>query len=229
MMGAGGSSINCAGTLPTGGTQHSSSNASGTAAGLNWSIWTNAGPGIITTYTTPVFGASWNGSGDFLARLGLEWGNSGKTFDQFGTINAQFAETKSGTAGGFSYIGIYGWSVNPCIEYYIVDDSYNKMPVNPGSTTNKGTATIDGGTYTLYTRPTSGTGGSRCTGVNSWTQFYSVRQTARQCGQISITEHFKAWAAAGMTLGSMLEAKILIEVGGGTGSIDFTTANVTAQ
>ncbi len=103
------------------------------------------------------------------------------------------------------------------------------MPVNPGNTTLKGTAMIDGATYNLYTRPTTGTGGSRCTGVNSWTQFYSVRQTARQCGQISITEHFKAWAAAGMTLGSMLEAKILIETGGGTGSINFTTASVTAQ
>ncbi len=225
----GGSTVNCSGTLPTGGTAHSSTNTMGNAAGLNWSIWTNSGPGTITTFTTPAFSASWNGSGDYLARMGLEWGNSGKTFDKFGTITAEFAETKSGTGGGFSYIGIYGWSTTPCIEYYIVEDSYNRMPVNPGNTVNKGTAMIDGGTYTLYTRATSGTGGSRCTGVNSWTQFYSVRQTARQCGQISITEHFKAWAAAGMTLGNMLEAKILIETGGGTGSIDFPTATVTAQ
>jgi hypothetical protein len=88
---------------------------------------------------------------------------------------------------------------------------------------------IDGGTYTLYTRPTNGTGGSKCSGVSSWTQFYSVRQTARSCGQISITEHFKAWAAAGMTLGKMDQAQILVEVGGGSGSIDFAMANVTAQ
>ncbi len=47
--------------------------------------------------------------------------------------------------------------------------------------------------------------------------------------QISITEHFNAWKAAGMTLGSMLEAKVIIEVGGGSGSINFTTADVTAQ
>ena len=161
--------------------------------------------------------------------LGLEWGSSGRSLAQLGTVTATFAETKSGTAGGFSYVGVYGWSVNPCIEWYIIDDSYGRMPVNPGNTTNKGTVTIDGGAYTLYTRPTSGTGGSRCPGVSSWTQFYSVRQTARQCGQISVSDHFNAWAAAGMTLGSVLEAKVLIEVGGGIGSIDFTTANVTAQ
>jgi hypothetical protein len=228
--GTGGSTVDCSGTLPTGGTQHTSANAQGTVGSLAWSIWSNGTAGSITTFTVPAFSAAWNNSGDFLAREGIEWGNAGKTFDQFGTIAAQFAETKSGTGGGFSYIGIYGWSNNPCIEYYIVEDSYNRMPVNPGNTTNKGTVMIDGGTYTLYTRPTSGTGGSRCgSSVSSWTQFYSVRQTARQCGQISITDHFKAWAAAGMTLGTLLEAKLLIETGGGTGSIDFTTASVTAQ
>ena len=215
-------------TLPSGGTQHNSSNASGTAAGLAWTIWSNGSGGSITTYGTPAFGAAWSNSGDFLARIGLQW-NDTKTYDQLGTVNAEYSETKTGSGGGYSYIGIYGWSVSPCVEWYIVDDSYNKMPVNPGSTTNKGTATIDGGTYTLYTRPTSGTGGSKCSGVSSWTQFYSVRQTARQCGQISITEHFKAWAAAGMTLGKMDQAQILVEVGGGSGSVSFPVANVTLQ
>jgi hypothetical protein len=32
-----------------------------------------------------------------------------------------------------------------------------------------------------------------------------------------------------MTLGNMLEAKILVETGGGSGSVDFPIANVTAQ
>lgn len=106
------------------------------------------------------------------------------------------------------------------------NDSSNNMPVNPGNTTNKGTVDIDGGKHTLYTRQTTGTGGSKCSGTTSWMQFYSVRQTARHCGQISVTEHFKAWEAAGMALGMMDQAQILVEVGGGTGTIDFTVANV---
>ena len=183
--------------------------------------------GTITTFSTPAFSASWSNSGDFLARLGLIWNNT-ETYDQYGTITAQFAETKTGTAGGYSYIGIYGWSVSPCIEWYIVDDSFNTMPVNPGGGSSKGTATIDGGTYNLYLRPTTGTGGNNCgSSVTSWNQFYSIRQTARQCGQISMTTHFNAWAAAGMTLGNMNSAQVLIEVGGGSGSINFSTANVT--
>jgi hypothetical protein len=228
--GSGGSgTVDCNASMPTGGSEQCATYATGDAAGLRWEIWSNSGPGCITTYSTPAFSASWNNSGDFLGRVGLEWGNSGQPYTAYGTITAEFAETKSGTAGGYSYIGIYGWSDNPCVEYYIVDDSYNGMPFNPGNTTDMGTANIDGGTYTLYTRNTTGTGGSRCSGVSSWIQFYSIRQQARDCGAISITEHFDAWAAAGMTLGNLLEAKILIEAGGGTGSIDFAVANVTAQ
>ncbi len=208
--------------------KHTSKNAAGKAAGLDWTIWSN-GPtaGSITTYDTPAFSASWSDSSDFLARVGLQW-NATKTYDQLGTITAEFAAKKTGTGGGYSYIGIYGWSVSPCVEFYIVDDSYNRMPVNPGSTKNMGSATIDGGMYTFYTRPTTGTGGSKCGSTANWTQYYSVRQTARDCGQISVTEHFSKWAAASMPLGKMDQAQILVEVGGGVGSIDFTTASVTA-
>jgi endo-1,4-beta-xylanase len=228
--GSAGSSGTCTtGTLPSGGTMHTG-DSQGTANGLTWQLWANGSGGSITTFSVPAFGAAWNNSGDFLARIGLGWGNSGKAVSSLGTVTAQFAETKTGNAGGYSYIGIYGWSVNPCIEWYIVDDSFNTMPVNPGSTTNKGTVTIDGGSYILYTRPTTGTGGNRCgSSVTSWNQFYSVRKTARTCGQISISDHFSAWSSAGMTLGSVLEASILMEAGGGTGSIAFPTANVTAQ
>ena len=181
----------------------------------------------MTTYSTPAFSASWNNSGDFLARLGLSWG-SGKAYTSLGTVTADFAETKSGSGGGYSYIGIYGWSVNPCVEWYIVDDSYStSWPFNPGGTVVS-TAMIDGGTYNLIQRSTTGTGGNRCGNVSSWTQFYSVRQTKRVCGQISISDHWNAWASHNMNLGSLLEASILIEAGGGTGSIQFPVANVTA-
>jgi hypothetical protein len=202
----------------------------GMAGSLSWSLWQNGSGGSITTFSTPAFSSSWGpNSGDFLARIGLQWGNSGKAYTTLGTVAADYTETKSGSGGGYSYIGIYGWSVNPCVEWYIVDDSYNKMPVNPGSTTNKGTATIDGGSYILYTRNTSGTGGSRCGSTSNWLQFYSIRQTARTCGRITISDHFDAWNKAGMMLGNVLEASILVEVGGGTGSIQFPVANVTAQ
>jgi hypothetical protein len=212
----------------TGGTTHTG-DSQGTADGMSWQLWSNANTGTITTYANAAaYSATWSNSGDFLARLGLNFNNS-KTYDQYGTITAQFAESKtSTTAPQYSYIGVYGWSVTPCIEFYIVEDSFGKMPVNPGNDTLMGTASIDGGTYNLYTRPTTGTGGNNCgSSVTSWNQFYSIRQTARQCGQISVTQHFAAWAAKNMILGKMNEVHILVEVGGGAGSIQFPTASVS--
>lgn len=210
-------------TLPSAGEQHSSTNASGTAANLTWTIWSSGSGGSITTYDTAAFKAAWNDSKDFLARLGLQWDGT-KTYDQYGVISAQFSSKKTGGGGAYSYIGIYGWSTDPCVEYYIVDDSYDQMPVEPSDTQHEGTATIDGGTYTLYSRYANGTGDSSC---STWRQFYSVRQTARTCGVISITRHFDAWEAAGMTLGKLHQAQILVEVGGGSGNVEFTVANVT--
>jgi hypothetical protein len=218
--------------MPTGGTEHCGQNTQGNAGGEAWSLWCNSlsSSACMTTFSTPAFSARWNNNSDFLARVGLEFGNGGKSYDQYGTLKADFTFTKTGAAGGYSYIGIYGWTTNPCVEWYIVDDRYGTMPFNAYNATQKGTATIDGEVYKLFQNKTSGTGGSRCSGVSQWDQYWSIRQKGRQCGTITISEHFKAWEASGLAMGgALLEAKILVETGGGTGSIDFPVAKVTAQ
>ncbi len=99
----------------TGGTVHTSKNDGKTLPNkLAWTIWSNGNSaGSITTYdTTPAFGATWSDSGDFLARLGLQW-NATQTYDQLGTITAELNYKKTGTGGNYSYVGIYGWSVSP--------------------------------------------------------------------------------------------------------------------
>jgi hypothetical protein len=210
----------------SGGTQRCSSNGSGSAGSYSWSIWSSGSGGCITPYGVgAAFKATWNNSGDFLAREGFQW-NETKTYDQLGTITADYAYTKTGSAGGYSYIGIYGWSNNPLIEFYIVDDWYGSGPPTGGGAL-KGSLSVDGGTYNIYTH--TQTNQPSIHGTATFVQFLSIRQTSRQCGHISITEHFKKWASLGMTLGNMYEAKLLIEAGGGSGSIDFTTATMTAQ
>jgi hypothetical protein len=73
------------------------------------------------------FKANWNNSGDFLARVGLQW-NETKAYDPYGTIEADNAFKKTGSAGGFSFVGIYGWSNIPLVEYYIVEDWFGGSP-----------------------------------------------------------------------------------------------------
>jgi endo-1,4-beta-xylanase len=192
--------------------------------GYSYQMYLNGGgTGSMTVYGVGAqFSAKWNGVGDFLGRVGLGF-NETQTYTEIGTITANFAFTSTGTGGAFSYIGIYGWSVNPLHEYYIVDNWLGATPV-PG--TKVGTITVDGGTYNVFTH--TQTNQPAITGGNAtFVQFFSVRQTARTCGTITISEHFAQWATLGMQLGNLEEARILVEVGGGgNGTIDFTTATV---
>jgi hypothetical protein len=211
--------VDCSATLPTGGTVHTGTNINGTADGFNYGIWTNGSGGSITT-----FAASWNNSQDFLAHLGLDF-NTPKVYTAYGTIAAQFVEAKTGTAGGYSSIGMYGWMHSPCVEWYINEDSYNGLAPR-GSVT----AVIDGATYYLTTSTTTGTGGANaCESghTGGWTNMTSTRASAHQCGNITVSDHFAAWAKQGWSLGSLSSVHINVEVGGGAGSISFPIANVT--
>ena len=222
---AAGGGPDCSATMPTGGVDHTGTNVYGTADGLNYGIWTNGSGGTITVFSNAhAFATSWSNSQDFLAHLGLDF-NTPKAYTAYGTIAAQFVEVKSGTAGSFSMIGMYGWMHNPCVEWYINENSYNGL-YGRGSVT----ASIDGATYYLSTTTTTGTGGANACEAGhtgTWTQMISTRQTARQCGTVTVSDHFKAWEAQGWTLGTLSSVHINIEVGGGTGSIQFPVANVT--
>jgi hypothetical protein len=207
---------------PSGGTQRCSSGATGNLpGGFQWSIWSSGSGGCITPYNTGcAFKATWNESGDFLARAGFQWGST-QTYDQLGTVAADYTFTKSGTGGSFSYIGVYGWSKNPLVEFYIVEDWFSKP--NPGS--KVGTITVEGDAYTVYknTRVDQ----PSIQGTATFDQFFSVRQSPRQCGHIAVSQHFAEWANLGLTLGKMYEAKLLAEAGGGSGTVDFTSATMT--
>jgi hypothetical protein len=84
-----------------------------------------------------------------------------------------------------------------------------------------------GGIYNLVKRNTSGTDGNRRGNVTRWEQFCRIRKTGRQCGTISITEHFEKWDSMGWKLGNLLEANIVVEAACGVGNVEFPVADVT--
>ncbi|MBQ3715112.1 MAG: glycoside hydrolase family 11 protein [Fibrobacter sp.] len=187
-------------------------------SGYHYEIWYQGGNNSMTYYNDGTFSAEWNGSNDFLARVGFKY-NSSQTHDQIGYFTADYKFTKSGNAA-YSYIGIYGWTQNPLVEYYIVDDWFTK-PSTQYLGTKKGEITVDGDTYDIYTY--TRVNQPSIEGTSTFPQFFSVRRNARQCGHIDITAHFKKWAEVGLKLGKMYEVKVLAEAGGGaTGKIDFT-------
>ena len=231
--GVGGALSSCPPATPlTGGTNYCSNSKGSAGGGYAYELWSNGtGSGCMTVYGVDAkFSATWTNAGDFLARIGLPFDQT-KTPAQLGTISSDFAETKTG-ADGLVYVGIYGWTVSPLREYYIIDDWGSSKPADTASDgtprTKVGTITVDGDSYDVWKH--TQTNKPAITGDNqTFDQYFSVRQTARQCGHISISEHFSQWGNLGLQLGKLEEAKLLVEAQNSTGTIDFTTATVVVQ
>jgi hypothetical protein len=96
--------------------------------------------------------------------------------------------------------------------------------------TEVGSYTLDDSLYKVYQKPRTG---PSIEGNNtSFQQFFSIRQTARTSGTISVTEHFKQWESLNMNLGTnMYECKFKVEVGGtgGTGTNGTKTGSFDAR
>jgi hypothetical protein len=237
-------------TKLTGGTSVDLSNGNqktGTISGTeyHYEIWVNSRPSSakLTLFGANqggggAFKAEWNNNDDYLGRVGYNWGTSGAKWDTYSNLCADFNYTRSanGTGGDYSYIGIYGWTQNPVMEWYIIDDWFGNGQLGPNTIcypngcNSLGSVTVDGGTYNIYTntRPA----GSGCVGCNdqAFPQIFSIRQNmssgTRKCGTYSITKHFEAWSkisSISSKIGNNLyEAKFLAEAGGGTGSLEMT-------
>jgi endo-1,4-beta-xylanase len=215
-----------------------------------YEIWTQGGNDNKLIWFGPdqgggaAFRAEWNNTSDFLGRVGFYWGNGGK-YTQYRNMYADFNYTRSGrsTAGNYSYIGIYGWARNSdaenyeekLIEYYIVEDWFGNQwqedssPMGTGTTQGKviGNFTLDGAVYEVHrnvrlNKPS-------IDGTRTFTQYFSIRQTPRKSGTISITEHFRQWEQMGLPLGNMYETKFLVEAGGGAGWLELTYLKFTQE
>ena len=214
------------------------SNGTGNLSGsgntqIHYEMWTEGGSGNKMLWFGAdkgggsAFRAEWNNPNDFLGRIGYYWGNGGK-YTTYKNIYVDFNYTRSGrsTAGDYSYIGIYGWTKSPLIEYYVVEDWFGNQwqgddsPVGTSTTggSEKGSFTVDGATYKVIRN--TRTNKPSIEGTSTFDQYFSVRQSPRKCGTISLTEHFKKWESMGMNMGNMYEAKFLVEAGGGTGWFD---------
>lgn len=221
----------------TGGMRYCSNSKGNAGAGYKYELWASGqGSGCMNVYGVGAnYSASWTGVTDFLARAGLQFDQT-KTPAQIGTISANFAETKTEvpTEGKTSkiYLAVYGWTVNPLAEYYVIEDYGAFVPgpmASDGTPRNHmGTIAVDDGVYDVWALDVKGK--PAITGDNKdFTQIFSVRQARRQCGHVSVSQHFTQWAAFGLTLGKLEETMFLMEAQGNSGTVDVTSATITVQ
>ena len=226
-------------SVPQGSGHSVNGNQTGSISGTKWGFeqWFDDGNNSMKYYDNGTFEASWSGSNDYLARVGFRYGDNGPGKSVKGMqYTADYKYTKTGNAS-YGYIGIYGWTVNPQVEYYIVDDWYSK-PNEQYVGDKFGEITVDGATYTIHAfvrqqEPSK-------TGTSTFLQIFSVRQSPRQCGHIDIQAHFDKWnelftgqqkqlkgskggQSMSLKFGDVTEVMLMTEAGGGaSGSVKYS-------
>ena len=218
----------CETTKHTGNSVKKTENVVGNIGDVYYEMWADKGNNSATFYSDGSFYCSFSNTMDYLCRSGLSF-DSTKTHEQIGHMYADYKLIKQNIQNvDYSFVGVYGWSRKPLIEFYIVENWLSEY--RPGDwvgNEKKGDFLIDGAYFTVYKNTRTG---PSIDGDTTFTQYFSIRDNPRDCGTIDITAHFKVWEQQGMKLGLMHEAKILGEAGsnsyGTSGSVDFPYAKV---
>ncbi len=196
--------------------------------GFRYELWNqdSQGTACMTLGNGALFSGEWEGIQNYLARRGLGYDQT-QEHQEIGTFYAIYnCNYNPSPASGNSYFSIYGWTVEPLAEYYIIEDWQNWIPSMDDNAVLKGTINVNGGIYdiyenTRYNQPS-------IVGNTTFQQYFSIRRDVRNNGTINISEHFDKWESLGMEMGKMYEVSFVVEGYQSNGSFEFTELDLFA-
>lgn len=190
-------------------------NTQDTHDGFFYSFWNDQTNGTASMTLGPAgnYSTTWNNIGNFTAGKGWLPGTEDRVICFSGTYNV-------GTNG---FLAVYGWTRDPLIEYYVVENYGSWVP--PGGT-SKGTFTSDGGTYNIY--ETTRIQQPSIDGIQTFQQYWSVRTVRRSTGTVTFANHVAEWKKRGMNMGTSWDYQIMESEGfNSSGSSNITVSDCT--
>lgn len=203
--------------------------AMGEQDGYRYELWNQYGQGkaCMTLGEGALFSGEWDSIENYLARRGLSYDKT-KEHEDLGTFYATYHCNYNPTGdSGNSYLSIYGWTVNPLKEFYIIEDWRRWIPSMDANATLMDSINVNGSIYDIYknTRVNQ----PSIEGNTTFQQFFSIRRDTRDSGTINISKHFDKWESLGMEMGKMYEVSFVVEGYQSSGSFEFTELDVYVE
>ncbi|MCL2694669.1 MAG: glycoside hydrolase family 11 protein [Oscillospiraceae bacterium] len=187
-------------------------NRSRSLGDFDFEVWRNRGQANMTIYSDGTFECFWDRAEtpNILYRSGKRF-NRDRTHQEIGDIFLTFDVEYE--AVGNSSLTIYGWTVEPLVEYYIIESWVSYRPTGGE---HLGEFEVDGAMYDVYIQAQSG--GNILGSSGEFVQYRSVRQDIRSSGTVPISEHFRLWESLGHDLGFMNDVTLCVTGFNSTGS-----------